>query len=95
MQTAYWLIFFILILAPGIVAHNEEVGDPAHDQNEEHIPSVETYDGPNTPQYTAQKEVANWEEAWPYVLLLFLGLGGFAFTMGMVLQPTSSRTRRR
>lgn len=85
----------ILLLIQGAFAHTEPTGDATHDLNQAHLDESvnETY--ASAAQYTAQKEVSSWEDAWPYVLLLFLGLGGFAFAMGLVLHPTGTRRRRR
>lgn len=92
-----WIILGIIILTTlnGAWAHETVTGDPAHDENAEHLAeSMEDSSG-STAQYTAQKEVASWQNAWPYVLLLFLGVGGFAFAMGVVLHPHESGKRRR
>lgn len=84
-----------LVSLTSVFAHETVTGDPVHDQNEEHLAETINSEHASAPQYTAQKEVASWENAWPFVLLLFLGLGGFAFAMGMVLHPQGSPKRRR
>ncbi len=92
-----WILVGLILLVSlnGMFAHEVVTGDPVHDQNEEHQAIEPPIDSPGTAQYTAQKEVSSWRDAWPYVLLLFLGLGGFAFAMGMVLHPTGNGKRRR
>jgi hypothetical protein len=78
-----WILLGVILLTTlsGSFAHEDVTGDPAHDLNETHLnESTDEYYA-STAQYTAQKEVASWENAWPFVLILFLGLGGFAFAM--------------
>jgi hypothetical protein len=91
------ILLTILLLASiqGAFAHTEQAEDAPDDLNQTHFdePINETYS--STVQYTAQKEVSSWEDAWPYVLLLFLGLGGFAFAMGLFLHPNDTRKRKR
>lgn len=88
-------ILILLLALSGAYAHTDKTGELDHDQNETHFAESINNESPSAPQYTAQKEVASWENAWPFVLLLFLGLGGFAFAMGMILHPHGSTKRKR
>ncbi|MEK6902360.1 MAG: hypothetical protein AABX02_02105, partial [archaeon] len=71
---------FILVLFLNIAyAHEEITGNSIHDANllhdEDTGPSVNT------------KDVSSWENAAPFVLALFVGLGVFAFAIGLFLHP--------
>lgn len=80
------ILIFLLGLITLAFAHEEVTEDPAHDQNVDHLTQPTTTDY-STPQTVGQKSVASWEQAAPYVIIIFIGLGLFAFAMGAVLHP--------
>ena len=91
----HWALLLLFALFPlGGMAHSESTGDPAHDQNADHLAENEDMDPLTTPQTVGSKEITSWENAAPFIGIFFLALFLFAFAMGAVLHPEKGKRTR-